>query len=741
MKRTPIKEYGYGFVPAEFLQDGKDEYGYRDAQIAGWKADWRPLALTERRQLEVQGNICSDWNDVLVEDPIDLELIRDNSFYGLVRIGSMEPYVVSYHDFALPEGIRDSHIISCDIGRHSAIHRVAYLSHYIIGEQCILSEIDEMDTTNHAKFGNGILKEGEDESVRIWLNIMNEAESRSVRPFEGMTCADAWLWGTYREYPRFLQKLIAFTQKEVDPHRGWYGEVGTCSVIKSCRVIKDVHFGPHSYVKGANKLKNLTILSHEDSPSQIGEGVELVNGIIGYGCRVFYGVKAVRFIMGNNSNLKYGARLLNSLLGDNSTISCCEVLNALVFPFHEQHHNNSFLIASLVQGQSNMAAGATIGSNHNTRGNDGEMQARRGFWPALSSSIKFNSKFASYTLITKGDYPHELDIPIPFSMISYAEDMERVTIMPAYWWMYNRYALERNGWKFRNRDKRTFITQRIEADYLAPDTMQEMLQAMDLLNLWVGKAAVAASLVTPTLASNEDAVKEQGRLLLETHPEQVGGLEVHAPHVERSGKPTLVLKTAEGYRAYKEMLVFGAVRSILGHLASHELSPAAFQEESLQWMTAHPMHSLAIRGPFVNMGGQIVSEALVLGLINNVQEGRVRSWAEIHAEYEKWWEMYPRVKAIVALQVLQKLAGVATLGENHWAYLIERFIILCEQNALEVFRSRKKDFEDPFRKMVYRNDEEMEAVLGKPEENAFVLLSRREMEELKELARRFSPWS
>ena len=104
--------------------------------------------------------------------------------------------------------------------------------------------------------------------------------------------------------------------------------------------------------------------------------------------------------MGNNSNLKYGARLIHSILGDNSTISCCEVLNNLVFPGHEQHHNNSFLIASLVMGQSNMAAGATVGSNHNSRGNDGEIIAGRGFWPGLSSTLKHNSRFASYTLIT-----------------------------------------------------------------------------------------------------------------------------------------------------------------------------------------------------------------------------------------------------------------------------------------------------------------------------------------------------
>ena len=70
-------------------------------------------------------------------------------------------------------------------------------------------------------------------------------------------------------------------------------------------------------------------------PTQIGENVVLVNGIIGYGCRVFYSCIAVKFVMGSHSNLKYGARLIDSYLGDNSTISCCEVLNTTPSPSNE----------------------------------------------------------------------------------------------------------------------------------------------------------------------------------------------------------------------------------------------------------------------------------------------------------------------------------------------------------------------------------------------------------------------
>ena len=140
----------------------------------------------------------------------------------------------------------------------------------------------------------------------------------------------------------------------------------------------------------------MTINSNEVARTQIGEGSELVNGIIGYGCRIFYGIKAVRFIMSDYSQLKYGARLINSFLGANATISCCEVLNSLIYPAHEQHHNNSFLCAALVMGQSNIAAGATLGSNHNSRGADGEVIMGRGFWPGLCVSIKHNSIFPSF---------------------------------------------------------------------------------------------------------------------------------------------------------------------------------------------------------------------------------------------------------------------------------------------------------------------------------------------------------
>ncbi|MBE3123961.1 MAG: DUF4954 family protein, partial [Planctomycetes bacterium] len=479
MQVLSVGSLGRHFISSPYLPEGQDEYYLRNQQTLKPEGGWRRLQAHEIETLVKNENTADSWDNILVSAHFVPHSIKNCEFYGLVRLGRLEPAFLDYHDLAVPVGLTNSRIVSCDIGDDVAIHNVRYLSYHIIGNHVMLLNIDEMVTTNHAKFGNGILKDGEAEDVRIWLDLVNEAGGRSVMPFDGMIAADAYLWAKYRDDPRLLERLGEITQHSFDPRRGFYGTVADHCVIKNCQIIKDCKIGPCAYIKGANKLKNLTIHSSEEEPTQIGEGVELVNGVIGYGCHIFYGCKAVRFIMGNNSNLKYGARLIHSFLGDNSTISCCEILNNLIFPAHEQHHNNSFLIAALVMGQSNIAACATLGSNHNSRAPDGEIHAGRGFWPGLCVSVKHHCRFASFTLLAKGDYPAELDIRLPFSLVSNDPAHDRLLILPAYWWLYNMYALARNTWKFHNRDKRQRKVQKIEFDSLAPDTAEEMFAAMD----------------------------------------------------------------------------------------------------------------------------------------------------------------------------------------------------------------------------------------------------------------------
>jgi hypothetical protein len=469
-----ISTLGYDFIPEQYLPEGENEYYLRDKQQRKNRR-YRALTAAEIHLLKKNNNYCPDWGKIWVSEYFEPNHVQNCKFYGIVRIGNIEPIYLEYRDLKLACGLYNSQIISSDIGDRVAIHQVRYMAHFIIGDEVMLSNINEMETSNNAKFGNGILKDGDPEERRIWLELCNENAGRSVLPFDGMQAADAYIWTRQRQDSTLQQRFVEMTERKFSSCRGYYSEIEDYVVMKNSDIVKDVRIGPCAYIKGVNKLKNVTVNSTEEAYTQIGEGCELVNGIIGHGCRIFYGVKAVRFILSSFSQLKYGARLINSFLGDNSTISCCEVLNSLLFPAHEQHHNNSFLCAAVVQGQSNMAAGATIGSNHNSRAADGEIIAKRGFWPGLCVSIKHNSRFASYTLLVKGDFMHELDIRIPFSLVSNDTFKNQLVVVPGYWFLYNMYALMRNNSKFIARDKRKFKNQYIEYDILAPDTINEVI--------------------------------------------------------------------------------------------------------------------------------------------------------------------------------------------------------------------------------------------------------------------------
>jgi hypothetical protein len=721
--KTPLRKLGYDFIPAAYLPEGKDEYYLRNEQRKP-SVSYRHLKLDEVEQLKKHGNNADDWNLVMVTGNFLPELIHQCNFYGLVRIGILEPYYLEFHNLRRPVGFYNSTIISCDIGNNVVIDNVSYLSHYIIGNDVILINVNEIETTDHAKFGNGILKEGEPESIRIELEICNENGGRSIIPFDGMLPGDAWLFSRFRDDRLLQEKLRFFSNKEFDNRRGFYGTIGDRTVIKNCKIVKDVNIGTDAYLKGANKLKNLTINSSAESITQIGEGCEIVNGIIGHGCRIFYGVKAVRFILASNSQLKYGARLINSYLGNNSTISCCEVLNSLIFPAHEQHHNNSFLCASLLMGQSNMAAGATIGSNHNSRGADGELIAGRGFWPGLCVSIKHNSRFASFIIMAKGDYPAELNIPLPFSLVSNDASSDELVIMPAYWFLHNMYALARNAWKYGDRDKRMEKIQLLEYHYLAPDSIQELAIAIENLQLitarsWLRHSSEGSSKKenepgSLNLISDEPALKIQGKLLLEEKNDSLGSVPFLAEGFENSSRKVRILKLTKGYGVYRELIIHYAIEQILQHVKSGKFNTLGILQEAL------PENKIPER--WVNVGGQLIKKPALDKLLSDIHQNRLGGWNDIHQFYLKEGINYPIDKLHHALDILWHVHGISIkkIKPDDFKELLLQSAATAEWIAKGIFSSREKDYLDPFRKMVYENQAEMDQVIGKLDENSFI---------------------
>jgi hypothetical protein len=347
-----------------------------------------------------------------------------------------------------------------------------------------------------------------------------------------------------------------------------------------------------------------------------------------------------------------------------------------------------------------MAAGATIGSNHNSRANDGEIEAGRGFWPGLSTSVKHSSRFASYCLLARGDYRFELDIGLPFCLVDDDRSLDRLVLVPAFWWTHNLYALLRNEGKLTLRDKRAIKIPRIEFSPFAPDTAEEMIAAIGLIELW-----------SRGLEPGQD-------------PDFI---ELPARGVENSDRQAVLKRPRRSVAAYREMLLWYAANAVLG-----TLEKVGEGKDGI----AAAVASLDARGSagressWENLGGQLVPSRKLEAVIDRARAGGMRDWSDMHAEYGALADDYPADKTDHAWGVLRLLYGHARVDPLRSA--LDDLTGVSRRVEEQVFATRAKDYENPFRRATFRNEAEMRAVVGLPEDNPFVKRTRKDMAALRE---------
>jgi hypothetical protein len=332
----------------------------------------------------------------------------------------------------------------------------------------------------------------------------------------------------------------------------------------------------------------------------------------------------------------------------------------------------------------------------------------------LSVTLKHSSRFASYVLIAKGNYPYELNITLPFSLVNNNVKKDRLEVMPAYFWMYNLYALERNSWKALNRDKRREKAQRIEMNYLAPDTAEEILSALEQIEGWMKAAGEDGADAWQTIGAksalgNGDADEDPEYAYTPRSDE-----EISAPGLERHKRGAVLLKPRRACAAYREMLHFYAMKTLIAYLEGRpELSFDDFLKE---------VNGADRVKEWVNLGGQVVPVFRVDKLRKDIREKRVNDWRAVHAAYGEFAVRYPLDVARHAWAVL----NIVSACESAEDFVRELAMAeeLRRKITEQVYLSRARDFHDPFRALTYRGGEEMREVAGAPEDNFFVKLSR-----------------
>jgi hypothetical protein len=577
-------------------------------KTAKQQPDTRPLSGEEITQLEKQGCWSINWSSVQVAaEGFDANKIQRSGFHGNVEIGAS----------------------------------------VTISNVCEISYSDDADCRP------------------IAINVINENGGRAILPCPAMNCGDVFIWAKYRGDNELMARLSEMSLRSNHEYRPKKTIIGDNAVIINTKAIRNSKIDSCAVIDGAEIIGNSVILSDSETKTFVGAAVQIRDSIVGYGSKIDSAAQLDKVMTGIAASISRAARVTHSFVGDCANIACCEVMHCYVAPFHGQQHNNSFLISTFIGGQSNLAAGATIGSNHNSRANDGEIWAKRGFWPGLCVSLKHNSRFASFTMIVKGDYPAELDVKLPFSLLMIDNATDTTMIFPAYWFTHNMYAAMKSEQKFISRDKRGRRGQSVELSILAPDTVEEIFEALRIIES-----------KTPL-------------------------------HMERKRPETIIKNADEACKAYRMMIRHYCAKNIVSYMRDNGIQ--SFDD------------LLAAIGPlsndnenWLNCGGTIITETALTEIIVNIKNGKINKWADVHAQFDKWTSTYKTAKIKHALKSLAKLQGIDAnnLNNNHLQTLIDTAANDYETIVALTRSSRQKDFTDPFRTMVYDSPEEMEAVLG-----------------------------
>lgn len=686
------------------------EPDFRCIDISGY----RLLSDSEREILIKNGNSSQSWDLIRVHEYFNPRFVCQCRFFGEVYIGALKEGFVEHEGFSLPIGIYNSTIINCAIGHYSSINLLHYCSNYDIGSQVIIHNTGEIRCDKSARFGNGSIFPGDLSEDYRWIDLVNETGGRKVLPFSSMNSSDAYLWVKNPHDQLLIERLKEITNQTCQNKIRCRGVIGHEAVVKNVKSISNSMIQNNTVIEGAGRINNCTILSDDLESTLIGTDVILNDSIVGYGSQIKSGAQLHSVVTGNCVSISQVSRISHSFIGDNSAIACCEIAHSLIFPSHGQHHNNSFLIAAMIGGQSNIAAGSTIGSNHNSRVNDGEIWASRGFWPGLCTSFKHNSRFASYTMCAKGDYPGELDIPFPFSLITNDSARNTLCVIPAYWFSHNMYALMRSRFKFPKRDKRIHTNQIIEHDPFAPDTVEEIISAIAILEQSAGREWFKQH--NKTDVSTLECEKK-GRELFQNGycPDQI-----QMPHntIERGNRQVVIMEPALAWRVYQDMICWYAINTLISYPESEKLN--------ILELMSRPREK-----EWINLGGQILRKTDIQNIISRIKApNEIKTWHDIHQLYIDYQNEYETLKFHHAAALLSCFICPDKPLMAQYISLLERGAEAGKWIAHQSRTSRNKDYTDRFRTMVYESADEMKSVLGSIDEDSTIETVEKESEEL-----------
>ena len=226
------------------------------------------------------------------------------------------------------------------------------------------------------------------------------------------------------------------------------------------------------------------------------------------------------------------------------------------------------------------------------------------------------------------------------------------------------YALFRNNWKFQKRLGKG--SDGIEYQFMAPDTAEDIQNALELLKSYKKK--------------------------------------IPAYELENSARKVQILGIDEGIKAYKEMLLWYGVSTVLAWLKKPGVVPGKYDDI--------PIDGTKKVWGWTNVCGHLVCNVDLKQLAQDIEKGDFISWDDVEERFERFDLEYPKTRFAHALLILAVLYGKKQFDRQMQEKIKKDYEKLSEKIKKQIIATRKKDFENKFRKNILKEDDCLVEILS-----------------------------
>lgn len=636
--------------------------------------DLRKLQPREIDILQANGCRAEDWDNIWVVSSFRCEYVANVYFSGLIVLGLFKKEFAFSGGVKKHSGIRNATLHNCQVGNNTLIEDVHnYIANYIIGDECIIQNINVMAVEGETSFGNNVS-----------VSVLNETGGREVPIYGGLSASLAYLIALYRHRPNLIEKLQALIAEYAEAVRAEFGTIGDCVKIINAGTLRNVLIDDYATVENCTRLANGTIRSNEKAPTYIGDSVIAEDFIISSGAVVADAAKIIRCFIGQACHVTHNFSAHDSLLFSNCAFENGEACAIFAGPFTVSMHKSSLLIAGMYSFL-NAGSGSNQSNHMYKLGPIHQGIVERGSKTTSDSYILWPARVGAFSLVMGRHHHHSDTSDMPFSYLIEKDD--ETYLVPGV--NLRSVGTIRDAQKWPKRDKRTDPEQldMINYNLLSPYTIYKMMKAVGILK----------------------------------HLQELVGETSEVYYYQNTRIKGSSLRTA--------LELYGlAINKFLGNSLIKRLEGTHFRSMDEVWTQLKPTSS-AGRGEWLDLSGLILPREELDGLINRVEEGEIDSLDAIEEFFAAMHSNYYDMEWTWAYDMLEEYYGVnlSSIPAAQIIELVRRWqeSVIGLDNLL--YKDAKKEFSLTFMTGfgVDGSDkeklEDFEGVRGAFESNPFVM--------------------